>query len=86
MHIKNKVEYHTHFLVSERDATKLEGRLLTLVELLGLPKEQSEAMKSEVRQKIWGGCFVNRDTETIYDHNMPEMRDFIKGLKPKEKE
>ncbi|MCP6727300.1 MAG: hypothetical protein KJI69_04690, partial [Patescibacteria group bacterium] len=58
IHVEEGVEYHTHFLVSEKDASNLEGKLLTLVELLGLPYEQSEALKSEVRQRLWAGCFV----------------------------
>lgn len=83
-HIQDGVEYHTHFLVSERDASNLEGQLLTLVELVGLKdKIQEEALKSEIRQKIWGGCFVNRNTETIYGEEMPEVRKLCKELEAK---
>jgi hypothetical protein len=84
--IQEGVEYSTNFLVSEKDASILEGRLLTLVELLGLPTEQSEALKSEIRQRLWAGCFVNRNTTTIYAHNVPEVREFISKLKPEVKE
>ena len=81
IHIENGTEYHTHFLVSEKDASRLEGQLLTLVELLGLDdKNQEEAFKSEIRQRIWGGCFVNRNTETIYGNEMPEVRELMKKL------
>lgn len=81
MYIKDGIEYHTHFLVSEKDASRLEGQLLTLVELLGLKdKYQEEALKSEIRQKIWGSCFVNKNTTTIFGEEMPKMRDFITEL------
>jgi hypothetical protein len=54
-HIENGTEYRPSSLVPERDFSKLEGDLLTLAELLGLPREQSEALKSQIRQRIWGG-------------------------------
>jgi hypothetical protein len=33
--------------------SNLEGRLLTLVETLGLPKSQEDAFKSYVRREVW---------------------------------
>jgi len=83
IYVEDGVEYHTAFLVSEKDASYLEGKLLTLVELLGLGKEQTEALKSEIRQRIWGGCFINRNTKTIYADEMPEIVDHIKNLETK---
>lgn len=84
VYIKDNVEYHTHFLVSEKDASRLEGQLLTLIELLGLEdKKQEQALKSEIRQKIWSGCFVNRSTTTIYGEEMFVVRKFIRELEEK---
>jgi len=56
--VRDGVEYSESYLIAERCIRIMEGRLLTLVELLGLPEQQSEAMKSEVRNLIWGGGFL----------------------------
>lgn len=69
--IRNGVEYHDGYFIASRNISIMEGKLLTLVELLGLPPEQSEAMKSEVRNKLWGSGFmshgINISAEEIAD-------------------
>jgi hypothetical protein len=52
--IVNGTEYHDGYFVSSRKLSVMEGKLLTTVELLGLPDQQSEALKSEMRQILWG--------------------------------
>lgn len=56
--VRDGVEYCESYLIPEKGVRAMEGRLLTLVELLGLPEQQSEAMKSEVRNLIWGSGFL----------------------------
>lgn len=48
---KGKV-YTVHGFNEEKFNTLL-GRLLTLVETLGLPKSQEDAFKSIVKQEVW---------------------------------
>lgn len=55
---RDGVDYCESYLIPEKGIRIMEGRLLTLVELLGLPEQQSEAMKSEVRNLIWGSGFL----------------------------
>ncbi len=35
----------------------LEGRLLTLVESMGLPEKQEEAVKGYMRREVWGTVY-----------------------------
>ena len=46
------------FTSSTAQLRKLEGNLLTLIEGLGLPEKQTEAIKSQVRRLVWQ---LNRD-------------------------
>ena len=78
-HIENGIEYNTSFLVSEKSIAVLEGKLLTLVEILGLTKEQSEALKSEIRQRVWAP-FNNPRMDVILEDEMPRVRALIKEL------
>ena len=70
--VKDGVEYHYGYFISSKNISAIEGKLLTTVELLGLPKDQSEALKSQVRQIIWGrgvlsyGALVTADQAAEY--------------------
>lgn len=66
------VEYHNGYYIAERNIGIIEGRLLTLAELLGLPTEQKEALKAEIRQIIWGRGFLSYGT-TITAEKAAEM-------------
>lgn len=57
--IKDGVEYHEGYYIAGRNLSSIEGKLLTVAELLGLPEKQSEALKSEIRQIIWGRGFLS---------------------------
>lgn len=52
--IVNGTEYHEGYFINNRKLSVIEGKLLTTAELLGLPEQQSEALKSEIRNIIWG--------------------------------
>ena len=52
--IVNGTEYHEGYFIDNRKFSNIEGKLLTTAELLGLPKQQSEALKSEIRNILWG--------------------------------
>jgi hypothetical protein len=43
---------------------KLEGKLLTIIETIGLEKKQEEAIKSLVRQSVWD-YWNNAEQEVI---------------------
>lgn len=57
--IKDGVEFHEGYYIASRNLSSIEGKLLTVAELLGLPEKQSEALKSEIRQIIWGRGFLS---------------------------
>src|SRR5258708_7078469 len=44
---------NTMVYVHNYQFSNLEGRMLTLVETLGLPKAQEDAFKSLVRREVW---------------------------------
>ena len=75
------VEYHDSYLIASRNISFIEGNLLTTIELLGLPREQSEALKSQIRQIVWGrGVMkygIHMDSEEVaewrHDPNAPDQ-------------
>ena len=52
--IVNGTEYREGYFINSRKIGNIEGKLLTTVELLGLPEQQNEALKSEMRSILWG--------------------------------
>lgn len=82
-HIEDGVEYGDSYLISEKAFQILEGRMLTLVELLGLLETQSEALKSEIRQNIWGRTVVKFGQNSgnyVPAEKMPEIIQKIKEV------
>lgn len=79
VHIEDGVEYGDSYLISAKIISVMEGQMLTLVELLGLPEEQSEAMKSELRQRIWGGTFLKHG-HYVWCKNVPKVLKKIKEV------
>jgi len=79
LYIEDGVEYSDCYLLSARVISIMEGQMLTLVELMGLPNEQSEAMKSEVRRTIWGGT-VLKHGDFVFCDNVPEVKRKIKEV------
>jgi hypothetical protein len=41
------------YFIEDDEVRRLEGRLLTIVEAVGLPTKQEEALKGLVRQEVW---------------------------------
>ena len=82
-YIENGYEYHDGFFVNEKEISIFEGKLLTYIELLGLSEKQEEAMKSEVRNLIWGRFFMSRAT-TVSAKEIAELRKQQSGFKPAE--
>lgn len=83
-HIVDGVEYHSAYLISSKHLQIMEGKLLTLVELLGLGATQEEAFKSELRQRIWGGTALKHGT-LIFAHEMPALLCHISDIEEKRK-
>lgn len=64
-----EVDYGSPFQVYGYKVEKfktLEGRLLTVVEALGLKDTQEEALKSIVRQEVWK---LWESPQYVYDYN-----------------
>lgn len=57
--IKDGVEFHDGYYIAEKNISAMEGKLLTVADLLGLPEQQGEALKSQIRQIIWGRGFLS---------------------------
>lgn len=49
----NTVGYGSGYIIQEYSVQHLEGRLLTLLESLGLPDKQETAAKGLFRQEAW---------------------------------
>jgi len=76
--IQNGFEYQDGYYIPANKIGVIEGNLLTTVELLGLPKEQSEALKSQVRQIIWGRGFMRYGID-VTSTEIASLRNHIKG-------
>lgn len=59
----------------------LEGELLTLIEILGLPDKQEEALKSKFRKTYWGRLERNAYHITPDEHNVIRKRDMLALMK-----
>ena len=57
-----EVRWPSAIAIEEINIRYLEGRLLTLLESLGLPETQEQAIKGLVRDEVWRlpefGCYV----------------------------
>lgn len=56
----------------------LEGRLLTIIETIGLSQSQETALKSLIRNEVWdtyqNGCYINSDEHTAIQFRREEER------------
>lgn len=59
---------HNIYFTSIVAIKRIEGKLLTLVETLGLPQSQEKAVKDQVRQTIWSLDKVLIIEEKILEH------------------
>ena len=50
---KDNEFYGIGFLMSNNIGDRLNGRLFEIIESLGLPEKQSEAVKSIIRKEVW---------------------------------
>lgn len=77
-----KVGYTGGYIVVESQFQHLEGRLLTLVEALGLRESQEKSVKDLIRSEVWqtlNPCFwINgdehtrlRETYKNFDNSLP---------------
>ena len=59
MSIKNQNEVAAEpgwgpgYVIEQGETSRLEGRLLTLIEAIGMPDKQEEALKGLIRQELW---------------------------------
>ena len=86
--VKENTEYYPSHLVAHKWLQKMEGELLTFIEMAGLEENQEEALKSKIRQTIWGNTVMKYgerlDADEViialqavedYRENPPEARD-----------
>jgi len=70
---------HAEVVIDLYEIRSIEGKLLTLVESIGLPQKQEEAIKSLVRQIIWNE--VEKPFRAyIWEHEYGQLHDFIQSL------
>ena len=55
----------------------MEGELLTLIEMLGLPEKQEHAFKSKLRSTYWNRIENNAYHITPEEHNVIRQRDIL---------
>lgn len=56
--------------VVSSDFSHLEGRLLTLIEGMGLPEKQENAIKSQIKSNLWNSWAVVVEREVIADNGL----------------
>lgn len=52
--------------VTDADIRNLEGKLLTLVEAIGIPEKQENAVKSQIKNVLWDRWADYCDREILY--------------------
>jgi hypothetical protein len=57
---------YCHYIVESFKVKNIEGKLLTIVESIGLPETQEKAVKGLVRQAIWD-VIDNVNVPIVYD-------------------
>ena len=57
----------------------IEGRILTIVESIGMPQKQEDAVKGLIRQAIWED--LNR-AQYIFEHQYARVYKFLNDLMP----
>ena len=65
------------YIIQEGNLQYLEGRLLTILETVGLPTNQEIALKSLVKSEVWG---MFRDTFPITSEQHSRVRKENEGL------
>lgn len=55
---------YTLKIIYGRNMQNLEGRMLTLIDAIGLPQSQEKAIKDLVRKEVWG-WFDNETTHSL---------------------
>ena len=64
------------YVLEERAPRVIVGRLLTIIESIGLPQGQESSLKSLVEQEVWEG--FNRWGEMIDSKTHNEARESVK--------
>ena len=68
------------YLVENYEIKQIEGKLLTIVESLGLPSSQEAAAKGLVRQAIWD-VIEKPYRGYIWESDYHKVWEFMEGLK-----
>ena len=68
------------YLVQNFDIKRIEGKLLALVESLGVPTSQESAIKSLVRQFLWEP-FNDPNTPIAWEADYHEVWEFFEKLR-----
>lgn len=51
--VVNDIEYHSGQILAEKDFAIMEGNIMAIIECIGVPNKQEEAIKSQIRQCIY---------------------------------
>lgn len=67
--VEDVVGYGNGYVFGEWVPSHIEGKLLTLVETIGLPERQEDAIKSLVRNIVWDDLMRHVQYITAEQHN-----------------
>jgi hypothetical protein len=73
-------EMRCQYVVPNDRIKTIEGKLLALVESLGLPATQETAVKSLVRQFLWEP-FNDHNTPIVWEDQYYELHQFLEKLR-----
>lgn len=73
----DRPSYGHGFVIGDQAPNYIIGRLLTLIEALGLKEKQEESLKSLVRQEVWAQ-FAENNFGCVYIN--PSMHDEIRKV------
>jgi len=68
------------YVVQNHDINQIEGKLLALVESIGMPQGQESAVKSLVRQFLWEP-FNDPTTPIVWEDQYYELHKFLEKLR-----
>jgi hypothetical protein len=70
------------YVVQGHDIKRIEGKLLALIESIGMSSSQESAVKSLVRQFLWEP-FNDHNTPIVWEDQYGELWKFLEELRAK---
>ena len=80
--IEDEVGYGNAYVFGEWVPSHIEGKILTLIETIGLPEKQEDAIKSLARNIVWDDLMRNTQYITADQHNALRKENEDIGLMP----